>query len=143
MRLSLNKFPCIGNRPIRIGNGFIYVILVEILIDRYLLIMQPDIADNFYASYKKFDFQDASRVFTSLKHFDNHKFISFANDVANSTFLKEYVDDYLIISILNQICSTVLTSRLVTYVVSPHISSYTVNILGEKLILRKDDSFKT
>ncbi len=78
-------------------------IILEIFIDRYLLTIQPDIADDFYQSYKKFDFKKISKIFKDLKHFDESKFLTFANDVANSSFLKEYTDDNSIISILSRV----------------------------------------
>jgi hypothetical protein len=78
-------------------------IILEIFIDRYLLTIHPDIADNFYLSYKKFDFSKVSKIFNELEYFDNSKFLSFANDVANSTFLKEYTDDYSIMSVLKRV----------------------------------------
>ena len=91
------------NKKQNVFPHFFSHILLEILIDRYLLMIRPNIADQFYNSYKRFDFAKASNVFFKIDHFDQDKFIEFAVGVANSSFLKEYVHDHLIISILSRV----------------------------------------
>lgn len=78
-------------------------IVLEILIDKYLLTIQPDIADNFYASYKSFNFAEVSKLFTGFENFDKSKFLIFTNDMANSSFLKEYSDNNSFVSILTRV----------------------------------------
>lgn len=78
-------------------------IIMEILIDRYLLDIEPDIADRFYESYKKFNFNDAADLFHGLKNFDKEKFLKLSHDVSHSSFLKEYIYDDCIINILKRV----------------------------------------
>jgi|GEM_PF-1009950 len=78
-------------------------ILIEVLIDRYLLTIEPDIADRFYESYKKFDFKMITKLFEGLKNFDRDKFLDLAYKVSHSSFLKEYINDHLIITILGRV----------------------------------------
>ena len=82
-------------------------IILEILLDRYLLMIEPDIADNFYDSYKRFNFSDITRIFRGLENFSNDKFILLADNVSHSTFLKEYIDNYSIINILTRVSNRI------------------------------------
>ena len=97
-----SKYTDFNKKKIELPNFYSHIIL-EIFIDRYLLTIQPDIADNFYMSYKKFNFSEISKLFDKSEDFDNSNFLSFANDFANSNFLKEYTDNYSIISILARV----------------------------------------
>ncbi len=97
-----NKYSAISSDK-DILPGFYAHIIMEILIDRYLLKIQPDIADKFYESYKKFDFSLAAEIFADLKNFDREKFLSLSRDVAHSSFLREYVNDHAIINILKRV----------------------------------------
>ena len=90
-------------------------ILLEILLDRYLLNLTPNIANDFYTSYQKFNFCDITRLFVDQKHFDKQKFISFANNVANSSFLKEYIHDHLIISIFHRVSKRINIPMSLSY----------------------------
>ena len=78
-------------------------IILEVFIDRYLLTIYPDIADDFYHSYKKFNFCEIIKLFNNMEYFDSLKFLSFTDDFSNSSFLKEYTDNYSIISILTRV----------------------------------------
>ena len=77
--------------------------------------IQPDIADRFYQSYKEFNFPEIARLFTGLKDFDKDKFIKLAIDVSNSNFLREYIDDYLIISILKRVSKRIQLPLFLEY----------------------------
>jgi hypothetical protein len=91
---------------------FICHILLEILVDRYLLLIKPQIADDFYESYNKFDFSKLIDVFCGLSNFDGEKFISLTDDIKKSSFLKSYTNDYAVGEILNR------TSRRINLSVS-------------------------
>lgn len=78
-------------------------ILLEILIDRYLLINYPLIADDFYNSYKKFDFTNIISLFTNLRNFNKDMFLNFCKSFSNSDFLKGYCDNNLVINSLRRI----------------------------------------
>lgn len=84
--------------------NFFAHILCEIFIDRFILDLEPTIADEFYKSYQNFNFFDAVTLLKSYKKFDEEKFLLFANQVANSTFLKEYKDDSKVLSALKRVC---------------------------------------
>lgn len=73
-------------------------ILLEIIIDRYLLINFPDIASDFYKSYQSFDFVQIIPFFAGVKNFDIEKFIDFTKLFSNSDFLYGYCDNYLVIN---------------------------------------------
>jgi hypothetical protein len=78
-------------------------ILVEILIDRYLLETTSGIADDFYSSYKKFNFSEITRLFENIKDFNKNKFLSLTESISNSSFLREYIHDNLIFSIFERV----------------------------------------
>jgi hypothetical protein len=82
-------------------------ILLEILLDRHLLFRIPDLADRFYASYKSFDFEILTRVFSELKNFDTEKFMTLTTNVANSTFLNDYIYPEKIIQALERVTKRV------------------------------------
>ena len=97
-----NRFMHFNKEKTPLPHFYAHIIL-EVFIDRYLLTIQPDIADNFYHSYKKFNFTEITKLFNDIEYFDNSKFLSFADSFANSSFLKEYTDNYSIISILTRV----------------------------------------
>jgi hypothetical protein len=78
-------------------------ILLEILLDRHLLMRDPALGDDFYSSYKKFNFEKLALIFSDLTNFNKDKFISLARDVSNSHFLNEYLDFNQIYSILERV----------------------------------------
>ena len=78
-------------------------ILVEILIDRYLLETTSGIADDFYSSYKRFNFSEITGLFEEIKDFDKYKFLSLTESISNSSFLKEYIHDNAIYSIFERV----------------------------------------
>jgi len=82
-------------------------ILLEILIDRYLLIKYPNIAKEFYSSYKDFDFNDIVGIFLNLKNFDSYKFIEFTKKLAYSDFLYRYTDNFAVISSLKRVTTLI------------------------------------
>ncbi|MCG8571646.1 MAG: hypothetical protein MJB14_16040 [Spirochaetes bacterium] len=67
-------------------------ILLEILVDRFLLVKNPDIAEHFYQSYKNLDFSETLPLFKEMKTFDVNKYLDFVSLFAHSTFLKEYLE---------------------------------------------------
>lgn len=83
--------------------GFYSHILIEILIDRYLLNLQPDLSDKFYQSYKDFNFKNISFLFEKFENFDKDKFIDFSEKVAHSTFLKEYTSSKSVVDSLQRV----------------------------------------
>ncbi len=82
-------------------------IILEILIDRFLLIKYPTIVDDFYISYKNFNFNEVLELFSGFSDFDPSEFLSFAIGIANSSFLREYVDDDSIMSILKRVSNRI------------------------------------
>lgn len=82
-------------------------ILLEIFIDRYILSKNPTIADEFYSSYKKFNFYEATKLFNDYKDFNKENFVQFAISVANSSFLKEYGVDQNILHSLKRVCARI------------------------------------
>jgi len=82
-------------------------ILLEILIDRYLLIIESDLADKFYSSYNLFNFNDVTRIFLDLKNFETDKFIDLTDNIKKSSFLKEYKDNDLVLAIMGRITDKV------------------------------------
>ncbi|OHD06602.1 MAG: hypothetical protein A2086_06680 [Spirochaetes bacterium GWD1_27_9] len=98
---SINDFP-----------SFLYHVLLEIFIDRYLLKLYPSLADEFYESYKKFNFPETANLFTVVNEFNKDEFVDFAIRISNSNFLREYVDCGLIISILNRIGTRIVKKEL-------------------------------
>lgn len=97
-----NKYVEYNEKKEQFPNFYSHIIL-EVLIDKYLLTIQPDIADNFYASYKSFNFEKAAILFAGFENFDKSKFMTFTNDMANSSFLKEYTDNNSFASILTRV----------------------------------------
>jgi len=82
-------------------------ILLEILIDRYLLIKYPNIAEEFYSSYKEFDFKNIVAIFLGLKNFDSDKFLDFTEKLANSDFLYHYTDNIAVIGDLKRVTTRI------------------------------------
>lgn len=82
-------------------------ILLEILIDRYLLIEHPNIAEEFYSSYKEFDFNNIIEIFLGLKNFDSEKFLDFTQKVAYSDFLYHYTDNFAVIGDLKRVTTRI------------------------------------
>jgi len=82
-------------------------ILLEILIDRYILTIRDDTAERFYESYKKFNFNEVSLLLQKFPDFNKEEFIKFAAGVANSTFLKEYKEDHLVVNALKRVCKRI------------------------------------
>ncbi|MBN2546317.1 MAG: hypothetical protein JXB50_11005 [Spirochaetes bacterium] len=82
-------------------------ILLEILIDRYILTIEYNIADKFYDSYKKFNFHEVCPLMHKFPDFNKNEFIKFTDIVANSTFLKEYKDDHSVVNSLKRVCKRI------------------------------------
>jgi hypothetical protein len=78
-------------------------ILVEILLDRYLLNEHPSLGTRIYSSYREFDFEDTVPLLEDLPEFDAEKYLDLTEKVANSTFLTEYTDDEAVLSILHRV----------------------------------------
>ncbi|HPP04584.1 MAG TPA: hypothetical protein PK351_07130, partial [Spirochaetota bacterium] len=57
-------------------------ILLEIMIDKFILEIEPDIADDFYKLYKRFDFIKIVNIFENLKNFHKDKFLDFTKLLA-------------------------------------------------------------
>jgi hypothetical protein len=89
-------------------------ITLEIFIDKYLLGLEPDIADRFYGSYQMFDFERISQVFHKMRYFEKDKFVYFAESTANSSFLKEYIHDDMIMSILKRVSNRINIPFMIT-----------------------------
>ena len=82
-------------------------ILLEIFVDRFLLVHYPGIADEFYKSYRQMDFTELVDFFNPVKGFDAANFLKFTKGFSYSTFLKEYVDFSKIPGFLERISSRV------------------------------------
>ena len=82
-------------------------ILLEILLDRHLLFRTPDLADNFYDSYKRFDFDSITGLLSKLKNFDREKFLTLTTNISNSTFLNDYKDIPKIIGIIERVAKRI------------------------------------
>lgn len=83
---------------------FIFHILLEILIDRYLLIeKEPNLANEFYMEYKDFDFDDIGDLFVENRYYNKDLFLKFTKNFANSTFLNDYIYYDKIVDALNRI----------------------------------------
>ncbi len=82
-------------------------ILFEILIDRTLLLRNPDLANRFYREYKSFNFSSVVSLFEKYGEFDRDRFVDFSNLVANSNFLNEYSELTNIRSILHRVARRV------------------------------------
>jgi hypothetical protein len=82
-------------------------ILLEILLDRFLLVKDGMLADEFYASYKKFDFKKIAGIFSDLKNFDTEKFMTLTGNISNSVFLKEYLNCEKIMPILERVSNRI------------------------------------
>lgn len=82
-------------------------IITEVLIDRYLLVHKPNVVDDFYKSYKDFDFSKISGLFRNRPSFEEERFLSLANSIANSSFLREYINDGQIFSILQRVSNRI------------------------------------
>jgi hypothetical protein len=78
-------------------------ILLEIMIDRILLLNDHSLADGFYHLFRHFQFEDLIPIFSHLNHFDDKRFIIFTGKVRNSTFIKDYSDYHKIREILLRI----------------------------------------
>lgn len=78
-------------------------VLVEILIDRYLLSIEPDLADKFYESYKTFDFTCVVPFLSKIKNFNEGRFLSLTDKMKTSTFLNDYIDSNAIVGILHRV----------------------------------------
>ncbi len=89
--------------------AFFSHILFEILIDRYILTLEPAIADDFYNGYKSFDFNSVIPLFEKYGDFNRAGFIEFVNLVANSDFLRQYSDFNNLRSILYRVAGRVET----------------------------------
>ena len=105
-------------------------ILIEILIDRYLLETTDNLAEDFYSSYKKFDFSDITELFEEIKYFNKDKFISLAENIANSSFLKEYIHDNAILPIFERISRRIGLPMLME-INNEIFSSFTAKVYDE------------
>lgn len=77
-------------------------ILLEILIDRYLLISYPGIARNYYQVFKEIDYSFTAIPFRGLKNFETPRFIQFMKTYSRSSFLFEYKEFSNIYTLLNR-----------------------------------------
>jgi len=116
-------------------------IIAEVLIDRYLLIRYPDVVDTFYKSYKDFDFRRISGLFRSFPSFEEERFLSLTNSIANSSFLREYVNDGQIFSILQRVSNRIKLPMIIE-VNEEMFSNYIKNVYNElendiKIFLKK------
>lgn len=98
-------------------------IVTEVLIDRYLLIHRPKVVDHFYESYMDFNFKKITRLFQHMPSFEEERFLSLAHSIANSSFLREYVKDGQIFSILQRV-SNRINMPMVIKVNEDHFSEY-------------------
>ena len=78
-------------------------ILLEILIDRHILTIHPDLHRMFYAEYEKFNFGTIVPFLENVKNFDRVKFLDFCDLFAHSTFLYGYSDKHDIINSLHKV----------------------------------------
>ena len=78
-------------------------ILLEILIDKVILNLEPKIANDFYKLHKRFNFEKIVPLFSNLKNFNKEKFLDFVNIVANSSFLNDYKENKNIIISLKRV----------------------------------------
>lgn len=82
-------------------------ILLEILIDRYLLFKFPDIAKDFYGYYQYIDYCFIATPFLKLDSFEKPRFCDFLTNFSRSTFLYEYKEYESILHIINRVCSRI------------------------------------
>lgn len=78
-------------------------ILLEIIIDRYLLNKYPLIADDFYQNYQEFNFYNITDLFLGVKNFDTVKFLDFVRLFSYSDFLKRYNNNKEVINDLKRV----------------------------------------
>ncbi len=67
-------------------------VLCEILVDRYLLLQDPGLADDFYRLYRSFDFRKTFPLFQPFSGFDSARFLEVTRGFAYAGFLGEYGD---------------------------------------------------
>lgn len=99
---SYKKFSC--------GQVFAFYyshILLEILIDKVILNIEPEIANDFYKLHKRFDFLKIVDLFKDLKNFNREKFLDFVNLIANSSFLNDYKENKNIIVALKRVTTRI------------------------------------
>ena len=78
-------------------------ILLEILIDRHILTIHPDLHKMFYAEYVEFNFGTIVPFLEDVKNFDKNKFLDFCDLFAHSTFLYGYSDKNDIVNSLHKV----------------------------------------
>lgn len=82
-------------------------ILLEIMIDKFILEIEPEIAKDFYDLHKRFDFTKIVFLFENLKNFHKDKFLDFTRLLANSSFLNDYKDNSSVITSLRRVTTRI------------------------------------
>jgi acyl carrier protein phosphodiesterase len=80
-------------------------ILVEILIDRYLMTIDPGLDYRFYSNFRSFDHSVLVPWLEPLKKFDARRFLAFTSYLGKSSFIHDYNESHSILDILQRVAA--------------------------------------
>lgn len=88
------------NKPV---HQFIFHVILEIVIDRYLLLKYPGIDAGFFKVYQQINVESILPVFSSLNEFEVEKFVDCVERFSNRNFLQEYIKPANTLQLLTRI----------------------------------------